>query len=77
MAAKAAGVVPRCFLCGGESELEIHHAFNRKWIASQSSRWQRQIVYEREFEDSQVVLACGTCNKRLGPPTNPNDEVPF
>lgn len=58
----------RCEFCASETDLEFHHVGPRTWNCRNASRWVRQSIYEREYVDGKLKLACGTCNKKLGKP---------
>lgn len=65
--------------CNDPTKLEFHHKHEhgpREWKTHNTSRWTRQAIYEREFIEGKIELACGDCNKRLGPPPDPTD-APF
>lgn len=70
----------KCRWCGERRpwRLEFHHLVKSKnGHAGRTSRLTRLRRYMREWLDGECVLACGKCNKRLGPPPGRADEEPF
>jgi len=63
-----------CHYCMAETELEFHHLGVRTWIARKKSRWQRIALYRQEAYDGALVLACRSCNAKLG---KQGDSAPF
>jgi 5-methylcytosine-specific restriction endonuclease McrA len=64
----------KCVHCGATDNLEFHHKHPRTWKTRSLARWARQTLYEREFIEDKIELACGDCNKRLGEPVDLNDK---
>lgn len=62
--------------CVEVERLEFHHTGPREWKTRDKSRWSRQAIYEREWIEGKIELACAYCNKRLGAPDDPEDK-PF
>lgn len=62
--------------CTDSAQMEFHHTKPRTWKTRNLSRWTRQGMYEREWLEGTIELACSDCNKRLGEPADPTDE-PF
>lgn len=58
----------KCEFCPCRTRLEFHHTETRTWTARDVSRWSRQSIYEREWSEGKLKLACGDCNKKLGQP---------
>lgn len=68
----------RCRRCGetDPTKLEFHHTKPRTWEACSTSSWQRQTLYEKDFEAGVLELLCGYCNKLEGQPEG-DSECPF
>lgn len=58
----------KCEFCPSRAGLEFHHTEQRTWTARDVSRWSRQSIYEHEWSEGKLKLACGPCNKKLGQP---------
>ena len=52
----------KCEICGTRKNLEIDHKFGRDWDLRAKSRWQRQIIYRKEYEQNLLRLLCKTHN---------------
>jgi 5-methylcytosine-specific restriction endonuclease McrA len=65
-----------CVYCGKKRKLQFHHTSPRRWTANRVNRLHRMKLYRKDWENGELVLACPTCNKAQGTPTDP-DEVPF
>jgi hypothetical protein len=75
----------KCVYCPKSSaetrlwELEFHHTVQPNWRPAKTSRHRRIRLYARDWGNGELVLACGTCNKKLGqpPPRAGESEIPF
>lgn len=64
-----------CSVCRKEkryAKLEFHHTHPKQWVNSKLNRNQRLRRVIEDIAKGHVVLACGTCNKKLGVPVDPD-----
>lgn len=71
-----------CIQCGEQdsSKLEFHHTEPQEWVAASTSRWQRQLKYEEDWDAGVLELLCRACNKAAGVPVGTDfdvDDTPF
>jgi hypothetical protein len=69
----------KCNYCDEDDYLvlEFHHTKPRTWNAAHMHRRQRLAAYRREAELGHVVLACRSCNAKLGQPAAEDEDIPF
>jgi hypothetical protein len=65
----------KCHKCGSKNKLEFHHKYVREWVAAKKSRWQRMVLYRREYDAGEIELSCRHCNARDGKPKNFSPRV--
>jgi hypothetical protein len=60
----------KCNWCGTDDvdKLEFHHTRERTWVARKCNRWTRLKRYREEAAAGQCVIACRSCNAKMGPP---------
>lgn len=56
----------KCAICGTRKNLQIDHIYGRDWEIRSKSRWQRQIIYRREFEQGLLRCLCAAHNANAG-----------
>jgi len=57
-------------------KLEFHHTKKAGWSPTKTSRRKRIHMYLCDYAKGICVLACGTCNKKKGQPTD-KEPIPF
>jgi len=55
-----------CVKCGSWDQLEFNHTAARRWIANRVNRWQRMILYRRDWLAGELELLCKSCNATDG-----------
>lgn len=60
----------KCFQCGSTQKLQFHHLRPRYWNSSEVSQWQRLARHRREARVGKLAVACASCNRRIGRPSD-------